>query len=93
MSQFLFGYFIVVTLFTFVLYGIDKYKACHQRWRISETTLLLMAAIGGSVGALLGMKVFRHKTQHLKFKIGVPLILLLQLTLALWLLFKYNGWV
>ena len=93
MSQFLFGYFIVVTLFTFVLYGIDKYKACHQRWRISEATLLLMAAIGGSVGALLGMKVFRHKTQHLKFKIGVPLILLLQLTLALWLLFKYNGWV
>ncbi len=93
MSQFLFGYFIVVTLFTFVLYGIDKYKARHQRWRISEATLLLMAAIGGSVGALLGMKVFRHKTQHLKFKIGVPLILLLQLTLALWLLFKYNGWV
>lgn len=93
MSQFLFGYFIVVTLFTFVLYGIDKYKARHQRWRISETTLLLMAAIGGSVGALLGMRVFRHKTQHLKFKIGVPLILLLQLTLALWLLFKYNGWV
>jgi len=85
MLQFFLGYLSAVTLLTFVLYGIDKYKAKHNRWRISEATLLLMALIGGSIGALLGMKVFHHKTQHLKFSIGVPLILLLQIALLVWL--------
>ena len=79
---------IVVNVVTFVVYGIDKWKAMKGRWRISELTLLLLAVIGGSIGALLGMRVWHHKTKHLKFKYGVPLILLAQL--ALLYFFQYN---
>jgi uncharacterized membrane protein YsdA (DUF1294 family) len=66
---------------TFVVYGIDKWKAKRGNWRISEATLLMLAVIGGTIGALLGMKVWHHKTMHLKFKYGLPLILLAQITL------------
>jgi uncharacterized membrane protein YsdA (DUF1294 family) len=79
---------IVLNIITFVVYGIDKWKAMKGRWRISEFTLLLLAVIGGSIGALLGMRVWHHKTKHLKFKYGVPLILLAQL--ALLYFFQYN---
>ena len=79
---------IVINVVTFVVYGIDKWKAMKGRWRISEFTLLLLAVIGGSIGALLGMRVWHHKTKHLKFKYGVPLILLAQL--ALLYFFQYN---
>ena len=79
---------IVINIVTFVVYGIDKWKAMKGRWRISEFTLLLLAVIGGSIGALLGMRVWHHKTKHLKFKYGVPLILLAQL--ALLYFFQYN---
>ena len=79
---------IVLNIVTFVVYGIDKWKAMKGRWRISEFTLLLLAVIGGSIGALLGMRVWHHKTKHLKFKYGVPLILLAQL--ALLYFFQYN---
>jgi uncharacterized membrane protein YsdA (DUF1294 family) len=79
---------LVLNVVTFCVYGIDKWKARHHRWRISEATLLVLAAVGGSVGALLGMQVFRHKTQHLKFKYGVPAILLLQIALCAYLLLK-----
>ena len=64
---------------TFVVYGIDKWKAKKDKWRIPESTLLLLAVVGGSIGALLGMKVWHHKTMHKKFKYGVPLILVLQI--------------
>ena len=73
---------------TFFVYGIDKYKAKHDKWRIPEATLLLLAAIGGSVGAWCGMKVWHHKTMHKKFKYGVPAILILQIALALWIINK-----
>ena len=73
---------------TFFVYGIDKYKAKHDKWRIPEATLLLLAAIGGSVGAWCGMKVWHHKTMHKKFKHGVPAILILQIALALWIINK-----
>ena len=63
---------------TFLVYGIDKWKAQHKRWRIPESTLLLLAALGGSIGAWTGMNVWHHKTQHRKFRYGVPAILLLQ---------------
>jgi uncharacterized membrane protein YsdA (DUF1294 family) len=66
---------------TFVVYGIDKWKAKRGNWRISEAALLMLAVIGGTIGALLGMKVWHHKTMHLKFKYGLPLILLAQITL------------
>ena len=79
---------IVLNIITFVVYGIDKWKAMKGRWRISEFTLLLLAVIGGSIGALLGMRVWHHKTKHLKFKYGVPLILLAQLALLYFI--QYN---
>ncbi len=74
-------YLIVINVVTFLVYGIDKWKAKQGSWRISEATLLVLAAIGGSIGALLGMKVWRHKTQHKKFKYGLPLILIIQIIL------------
>lgn len=75
-------YLLAVNLLTFISYGIDKWKARRNRWRIPEATLLLLAALGGSIGALLAMKVFRHKTQHKKFRYGVPAILIVQLAVA-----------
>ena len=81
-------YLIIINVVTFFVYGIDKRKARLNRWRIPESTLLLLAALGGSVGALLGMKVFRHKTKHKKFTIGVPLILVIQVAIAFYFLTK-----
>ena len=81
----LWGYLILINLIAFALYGIDKRRAKQGAWRISEYTLLLVALLGGSLGALLGMRYFRHKTRHRKFRYGVPLILLLQLGLGLYL--------
>lgn len=75
-------YLIAVNLFAFFLYGADKRRAKKGRRRIRERTLLLAAVFGGSVGALLGMRVFHHKTLHRKFTVGVPAILILQLILA-----------
>ena len=74
-------YLIVINILTFAVYGIDKRKARQGSWRISEATLLMLAVIGGTIGALLGMQVWRHKTMHLKFKYGLPLILLAQIAL------------
>jgi len=79
-------YLAVITVVTFLVYGIDKWKAQHKRWRIPESVLLGLAAIGGSVGAWLGMKVWRHKTQHKKFKYGVPAIFVAQVAVVVWLL-------
>ena len=74
-------YLIFINIVTFLVYGIDKWKAKQGSWRISEATLLMLAVIGGTIGALLGMQVWRHKTMHLKFKYGLPLILLAQIAL------------
>ena len=74
-------YLIVINIVTFLVYGIDKWKAKKGSWRISEATLLILAVIGGSIGALLGMRVWHHKTMHKKFKYGLPLILLVQIAL------------
>ena len=76
-------YLIIINIFTFLLYGMDKWKAKHHRWRISESALLLAAIAGGSVGALAGMYGFHHKTLHRKFTIGVPVFLILQIMLLL----------
>lgn len=78
-------YFLAINLITFIVYGIDKYKAKKAKWRIPEATLLLMAAIGGSIGAWLGMKVWHHKTLHKKFKYGIPAILLQQIIAIIYL--------
>ena len=74
-------YLIVINIVTFQVYGIDKWKAKQGSWRISEATLLILAVIGGSIGALFGMRVWHHKTMHKKFKYGLPLILLVQIAL------------
>ena len=81
MTETLLYYLVGVNILTFLVYGIDKWKAKQGSWRISEATLLILAVIGGSIGALLGMKVWRHKTMHKKFKYGLPLILLAQIAL------------
>ena len=70
---------IILNAITFGVYGIDKWKAMKNRWRIPESTLLLLAVVGGSIGALLGMKVWHHKTMNKKFKYGIPLIIVLQI--------------
>lgn len=75
-------YLIVANVVTFFMYGVDKWKAKRSKWRIREAALLLLAALGGSIGAWLGMKVWRHKTMHKKFKYGIPLIFILQVAIA-----------
>lgn len=75
-------YLIIVNLVAFALYGADKSKAKHGKWRISEKTLIGIAVIGGSVGAILGMYVFHHKTRHWYFRYGLPVILVLQIVLV-----------
>lgn len=74
-----------VNLLAFLLYGADKRKARRGAWRIPEAALLLVAFLGGSLGALLGMEVFRHKTRHVKFKVLVPLFLILHIALAVYM--------
>ena len=81
MTQTIVYVLIVINVLTFLVYGIDKWKAKQGRWRISEATLLMLAVIGGSIGALLGMQVWHHKTMHKKFKYGLPLIILAQIAL------------
>lgn len=84
-------YLAAINLLAFLLYGIDKWKAKADQWRISEKTLLLTALLGGSVGALAGMQIFRHKTHHWKFRILVPLFLILHASLLAYCVYK--GWI
>ena len=78
-------YILTINIATLLLYGIDKYKAKKGRWRISEATLLLMAVIGGSIGAWAGMRLWHHKTMHKKFKYGIPVIIIMQIALVVYL--------
>jgi len=82
MTEALRDYIIGINVLTFLVYGIDKWKAKKGKWRVSEANLLLLTIIGGSIGALLGMKIWHHKTMHKKFRYGVPLILLTQIALV-----------
>ena len=77
-------YLAVINVATFFMYGIDKWKAKKSMWRIRETALLGLAVLGGSIGAWLGMQVWHHKTQHKKFKYGVPAIIIVQLALIVY---------
>ena len=90
MNKLLIAYLLLINALGFGLMLLDKWKAKKNRWRIRESTLMLVAALGGSVGSLLGMYAVRHKTKHLKFTLGIPLILVVQCLLAV-LLLAYDG--
>lgn len=77
------AYLIIINAAGFLLMLIDKQKARHKLWRIPEATLIGIAVIGGSIGSLLGMYIFRHKTRHRKFTVGIPGILVGQVILAI----------
>ena len=79
-------YLLIMNAAGFLLMHLDKEKAKRNRWRISEATLLTVAALGGSIGSLLGMYLFHHKTRHLKFRLGLPAILAAQAAIAVWLI-------
>lgn len=84
----LFIYLAIINAISFLLMLVDKYKAKKNLWRIPERTLMGFAAIGGSLGALAGMYLVRHKTKHLKFTVGIPVILFLHVLIAVWLIVK-----
>ena len=80
---------VFINILTFFMYGVDKWRAKRSKWRVSEATLIWLAVFGGSVGAWLGMKAWHHKTQHKKFQFGIPLILLAQIALVIYLLCRF----
>lgn len=82
LSTLLLVYILFINVVALIMYGLDKYKAVHSAWRISERVLLLVALVGGAMGALIGMYLFRHKTRHARFVVFVPLFLVVQLFLA-----------
>lgn len=69
----------VINVITFAVFGIDKLKAVKNRWRVPEKILFLLALLGGSLGAIIGMYSFRHKTKKIAFRIGIPAILIVQI--------------
>lgn len=75
------NYLIITNIVTFLVYGLDKWKAKKSKWRIREAALLGLAVLGGRIGAWLGMKVWHHKTMHKKFRYGIPAIIIIQLIL------------
>lgn len=79
-------YLCLINLLSLWMFGIDKYKAKKKKWRTPELSLIVSAAAGGALGAFIGMKLFRHKTKHMKFQVLVPLFLVLWTALAVWLL-------
>ena len=85
MHQYSIYYLFAINIVSFFLYGIDKYKAKKNKWRIPEATLLMIAVIGGSIGAWVGMRLWHHKTMHKKFKYGIPIIIILQVCLVVYL--------
>ena len=89
MGVYILYYLIAINVITFLIYGIDKFKAKKGKWRIPESSLLLLAIIGGSIGAWFGIKVWHHKTLHKKFKYGIPLIVIAQIAIVFYI-FREN---
>ena len=81
-------YLLTINIFTMYTFFLDKSKAKNHKWRIKERTLFLLSIMGGSLGALLGMKLFKHKTKHWYFKYGIPAILVIQIALMIYLIIK-----
>ncbi|MDO5038993.1 DUF1294 domain-containing protein [Clostridium sp.] len=72
-------YLLIINILGFIFMYIDKEKAKKHKWRISENTLIILSLLGGSIGSFIGMNKFRHKTKHIKFKYGIPLIIIFQI--------------
>lgn len=83
-------YLLIINAAGLLLMRADKRRAQKNVWRVPEATLLGVAAIGGSLGSLLGMRLFRHKTRHPRFSVGLPLLLVLHIALGIWLLTKFQ---
>ena len=81
MNKILLLYFFIINLVGFLIMLVDKKRSIKHEWRISEKTLFIIAIIGGSIGSYLGIYTFRHKTKHLKFTLGIPTIILIQIYL------------
>ena len=79
------AYLFAINLAAFLAFGADKRRAKRRQWRVPEKTLLLLALLGGSLGAVCGMCVFHHKTKHWYFRYGLPAILFAHIVLAIWL--------
>jgi uncharacterized membrane protein YsdA (DUF1294 family) len=77
------AFLLLINVISFSVFAVDKQKAVQGKWRIPEKVLILLAGMGGAAGALLAMKIFRHKTRHPKFSIGIPVLLILQIIVAL----------
>ncbi|SHK78335.1 Uncharacterized membrane protein YsdA, DUF1294 family [Selenomonas ruminantium] len=88
MHEIFYWYLAIINALVLVVYGGDKLFAKMDSWRVPEKILMLLAVLGGSIGALLAMQIFRHKTRHLKFRYGVPVILLLQVAGLVYLHFN-----
>ena len=90
MIKYFIFYFIIINIISLILMFLDKRRAIKNKWRISENTLMLVSILGGSIGGILGMYTFRHKTKHIKFKVGIPIILIIQLLI---LSYVFNTYV
>lgn len=84
-------YLLVMNIVGVAVMGIDKWKAKHHAWRIPESTLFLVSILGGSVGTWAGMYLFRHKTRHWYFVIGMPVILAIQIVIAVYVFYRVFG--
>ena len=90
MKELILLYLLIINAIAFLLMLVDKQKARKNLWRIPEATLMTSALLGGSIGALIGMYTVRHKTKHLKFTLGIPLILIAQVALSIFLSLKLH---
>ena len=88
MMKVLFIYLFVINIAALAIMGIDKHKAHRHKWRISESSIFIVGLLGGGLGVLLGMSLFHHKTKHLKFTLGIPLVVLVNIVLFGYLLQK-----
>ena len=88
--EIIFSYLLMINIFTMYTFFLDKSKAKNKKWRIKESTLFLLSIFGGSFGAMLGMKLFKHKTKHWYFKYGIPFIMAVQIILTLYTVIKFR---
>lgn len=84
--KYIITYLLIINLIGFLAMGIDKFKAKRGYWRIPEGTLIMITALGGGIGTLLGMYIFRHKTKKMKFTIGIPTILIAEIIIAIFII-------